>query len=213
MFKNSLHSCHNFPAGSRQAARGARICLTSLIPGLLFWCPPYIKSCVVFEDGGTHTVHLRVPNLQMSYRNLTISIVTPAIAAGRHASLVYRYNDSRHHMACLDDCYVCCVFSICHCRTVYYIRADSRFAFSQWETALLCNDISDWLGTSLDLTWLYHSVTTFQLTGLYFHLITAQIKRASPVGVYCHLICAQMTVDWISTIWGSIQHARNFICP
>ena len=23
---NTLHSCHNFPAGSRQAAKGARIC-------------------------------------------------------------------------------------------------------------------------------------------------------------------------------------------
>ena len=27
---NTLHSCHNFPADSRQAARGARICETSL---------------------------------------------------------------------------------------------------------------------------------------------------------------------------------------
>ena len=27
---NTLHSCHNFPAGSRQAARGACICETSL---------------------------------------------------------------------------------------------------------------------------------------------------------------------------------------
>ena len=33
MFKtcNTLRSCHNFPAGSRQAARGARICETSLL--------------------------------------------------------------------------------------------------------------------------------------------------------------------------------------
>ena len=29
-------------------------------------------------------------------------------------------------------------------------RADSRFAPSQWETALLCNDISHWLGASLE---------------------------------------------------------------
>ena len=27
---NTLHSCHNFPAGLRQAARGACICETSL---------------------------------------------------------------------------------------------------------------------------------------------------------------------------------------
>ena len=31
---NILHSCHNFPAGSRQAARGARNCETSLFPML-----------------------------------------------------------------------------------------------------------------------------------------------------------------------------------
>ena len=29
-------------------------------------------------------------------------------------------------------------------------RADSRFAPSQWETALLCNDVSHWLGTGLE---------------------------------------------------------------
>ena len=30
-------------------------------------------------------------------------------------------------------------------------RADSRFAPSQWETVLLCNDVSHWLGPSLEL--------------------------------------------------------------
>ena len=30
------------------------------------------------------------------------------------------------------------------------IRADSRFAPSQWETALLCNDVSHWLGANVD---------------------------------------------------------------
>ena len=29
-------------------------------------------------------------------------------------------------------------------------KADSRFARSQWEMALLCNDISHWLGASLE---------------------------------------------------------------
>ena len=31
-----------------------------------------------------------------------------------------------------------------------YIRAASRYAPSQWETALLCKDISHWLGASLE---------------------------------------------------------------
>ena len=34
------------------------------------------------------------------------------------------------------------------CHRIY--MADSRFASSQWETALLCNDVSHWLGASLE---------------------------------------------------------------
>ena len=33
--------------------------------------------------------------------------------------------------------------------SMYFNRADSRSAPSQWETALLCNDVSHWLGTEL----------------------------------------------------------------
>ena len=48
---------------------------------------------------------------------------------------------------------------------MYDCRADSRFAPSQWETALLCNAVSHWLGTNLEsaLDWMclvlnkYHS--------------------------------------------------------
>ena len=36
-------------------------------------------------------------------------------------------------------------------------RADSRFAPSQWETALLCNDVSHWLGAGLESAlYMYH---------------------------------------------------------
>ena len=31
-----------------------------------------------------------------------------------------------------------------------WIRDDSRFAHSQWEMVLLCNDVSHWLGASLE---------------------------------------------------------------
>ena len=43
-------------------------------------------------------------------------------------------------------------------------RADSRFAPSQWQTALLCNDVSHWLGTSLEST-LWHRYS-FRITDL-----------------------------------------------
>ena len=34
-------------------------------------------------------------------------------------------------------------------------RADSRFAPSQWETALLCNDVSHWLVSNLESALMY----------------------------------------------------------
>ena len=37
-------------------------------------------------------------------------------------------------------------------------RADSRFAPSQWETALLCNDVSHWLGASIKSVLKYISM-------------------------------------------------------
>ena len=43
-----------------------------------------------------------------------------------------------------------------HDRSIwYYIRADFMFAPSQWETALLCNDVSHWLGANLESFLLY----------------------------------------------------------
>ena len=44
----------------------------------------------------------------------------------------------------------------------YMYRADSRFAPSQWETALLCNDVSHWLDASLEST-LYVPLHVLQL--------------------------------------------------
>ena len=37
----------------------------------------------------------------------------------------------------------------------FYNRPDSRFAPSQWETALLCNAVSHWLGASLQFALYY----------------------------------------------------------
>ena len=46
---------------------------------------------------------------------------------------------------------------VCHSN----IRTDSRFAPSQWETTLLCNNVSHWLGASLDLALQYHNYADF----------------------------------------------------
>ena len=43
--------------------------------------------------------------------------------------------------------------------------ADSRFAPSQWETALLCNDVSHWLSASLESAQTGHFWEESSVTG------------------------------------------------
>ena len=66
-------------------------------------------------------------------------------------------------------------------------RVDSRFAPSQWETALLCNDVSHWLGASLasalplmsgtDNSSPWSAANQIQIQSPYWHkLVKAQFK-------------------------------------
>ena len=43
----------------------------------------------------------------------------------------------------------------CFMLWLYHIRDDFRFGPSLWETALLCNDVSYWVGASLELALFY----------------------------------------------------------
>ena len=52
-------------------------------------------------------------------------------------------------------------------------RADARFARSQWEAVLLCNDVSHWLGTTLESTLVvppYDAVWNDAILHTYVHL-------------------------------------------
>ena len=51
---NTLHSCHNFPAGSRQAARGARICETSV---LRFHYDPCVTATLIIRPHSAQNTH------------------------------------------------------------------------------------------------------------------------------------------------------------
>ena len=54
----------------------------------------------------------------------------------------------------------------------FCIRAEYRFAPNQWETALLCNDVSHWPGTSLESALCIHDEEIVQ--GLFKHLKCSQ---------------------------------------
>ena len=62
-----------------------------------------------------------------------------------------------------------------------YARADSRFAPSQWETALLCNDVSHWLGVGLESAMYAEYIPHFLI---YYTL--SLIARKGPW--YCFLV-------------------------
>ena len=50
---------------------------------------------------------------------------------------------------CSDSCYISSLYlSILYMQILF--RADSKFAPSQWEAALLCNTVSHWHGASLE---------------------------------------------------------------
>ena len=56
-------------------------------------------------------------------------------------------------------------------------RADSRFVPSQWEMALLCNDVSNWLGGSLESTlnitnfnWHFTETLAYEIIGAMFNV-------------------------------------------
>ena len=71
-------------------------------------------------------------------------------------------------------------------------RADSRFGPCQWETALLCNDASHWLGASLESAlWLQHwrlpcslqAVFTCEISSFYIYRYL-MVSRM----VFCYII-------------------------
>ena len=64
-----------------------------------------------------------------------------------------------------------------------HTRADPRFVPGQWETALLCNDISHWLGTSLESALHTHSTKlAFTLQARHPGLFAGAVNRTEMVG-------------------------------
>ena len=73
------------------------------------------------------------------------------------------------------------------------IRADCRFAPSQWETASLCNDVSHWLDASLNSA-LCSSIAWYRLhkIGLYGHPWVIKTTRGRYTPCTMHMIRASL---------------------
>ena len=72
---------------------------------------------------------------------------------GHHVT-VGLHHRGMHGCSCVDD-----INTMWPSACAMQCRADSRFAPSQWETALLCNAVSHWLGASLESALTLHCGT------------------------------------------------------
>ena len=100
----------------------------------------------------------------------------------------------------------------------YRCRADSRFAPSQWETALLCNDVSHWLGANLEsalkcklmsikyhVTWTdlwahTHKNTVAKMSILAINS-SSKLARATTAPLLCHVQNCDRIKSWFSHNW------------
>ena len=74
-------------------------------------------------------------------------------------------------------------------------RADPRFAASQWETTLLCNDVSHWLGTSLESA--LNCICIICLRYCVLKTREACSKTYIQKQSLCTYICTQVTISLI----------------
>ena len=97
---------------------------------------------------------------------------------------------------------------------IIHIRGDSKFAPSQWETALLCNDVSHGLGASLEL-FLPHSlvklVDYLQLRGIagrnrYQINVMVWLRLSSIIHIQLQFLC-------FNIIWYLLCHCIKLSAP
>ena len=94
--------------------------------------------------------------LQNAFYKMAAVLSRPQCVDKYHTVILYE----EHTNFCFQKLLWICEESQYYCYTCY-TRDDSRFAPSQWETALLCNEVSHWLGASLEsalLHWWYPSL-------------------------------------------------------
>ena len=89
-------------------------------------------------------------------------------------------------------------------------RADSRFAPSQWETALLCNDVSHWLGASIEsapkFIWCHmFSFIAYTAFCIIFHYLSHTRPRLMFFVFSCDINSSTPSAAYVASVnWVSI---------
>ena len=95
---NTLHSCHNFPVGSWQAARGACICETSIFIYQTPYLPVIFLSLIP-----SHLRHTTLPLIPSHPRHTPLSLIP---SHPRHTTLLSIPSRLRHTTLSLIPCHM-----------------------------------------------------------------------------------------------------------
>ena len=89
--------------------------------------------------------------------------------------------------------------------SLWWTRADSRFSTSQWETALLCNDVSHWPGRKPRINPDEHrSETSFEFHVMSWRLLT------EPLSILFLILQWELILHWPVTQWKGIFYWSLF---
>ena len=129
----------------------------------------------------------------LPWRSVSTTCAIPMLRNHRkskHVSMFPQYNLTHEGLIVLiNDKVLPSIKAREDCLYPDYPRADSKFASSQWETVLLCNDVSHWLDASLE-----------QATGL--DAWASRVKCLARFVSHLHEICIY--------IW--VVHSLCFFC-
>ena len=116
--------------------------------------PPWVSTTLWVVNWAVCSVMIRLPVWQplgLSGEDSTANNTRGLTEKGRYVSVVSarrRSNTAQAKTVQEQPVYYTAIILELYCKIIY--RTDPRFAPSQWETVLLCNDVSHWLGASLE---------------------------------------------------------------
>ena len=74
-------------------------------------------------------------------------------------------------------------------------RVDSRFASSQYETALLCNPVSHWLGTNIESA--LRTSSSWVSYGVYVDGLVQDCSISSALAMEILQSCTKLSISWV----------------
>ena len=130
-----------------------------------FLCPVWVRIMTCFVLGASH--HLYNAGL-LSFGILGTYFIIK-IQQFSYKKISLKKWSAQGRSFCLSFSMLTHMHCIMHTPKIVIFRADSRFAPSQWETALFCNDISHWLGSSGESALIFQFIWPQCYRACYFY--------------------------------------------